>query len=210
MQAFTQQQVLDAYEHLPEPIKEAIFEEATTERIQAIGKKHGLLLDKMGALAEDVGYVMLGLIPVKEFPSYVMDACGVSAQKAGEIITDLNRDVFLPIQDHIFSTPKEKPKEKVPERAFDADPSPSFRPSSFAMPIQGGTEKKSKSQPSVAPMIFPQKLREEEPYQSANVSPRNQPSIIPKAPNFRETAGIKKSTPAETSKESDPYREAIL
>ncbi|MSR76359.1 MAG: hypothetical protein EXS68_02100 [Candidatus Ryanbacteria bacterium] len=212
MKTFERQQILDAYDKIPDPIKDAIFAEATSEKIQAIGKKHGLLLDKMGALAEDIGYVMLGLISAKEFPDYVMQTCGVSAQKAGEIVTDLNQEIFLPIQDHIFSAVKEpKPAEKVaPLRAFDADPSPAFRPSSFAMPMQGGAEKQSKGQPSVAPMIFPQKLQEEESRPIASI-PQNQSSIAPKAPEFREVVGdTKKSSAPAVHAASDVYREPIL
>jgi|GEM_PF-2042280 len=208
MQAFTQQQVLDAYERLPEPIKEAIFEEATTEKIQMIGKKHGLLLDKLGALAEDVGYVMLGLIPAKEFPAYIMDACGVSAEKAGAIITDLNQEIFSQVQEHIFSATKDSKPAPVKPVPTD-EVSPAFRPSSFAMPMQGGGEKSSKGQPTVAPMIFPQKMRMEETRQPANL-PQNQPSIIPKAPDFRETTQIKQQPIKGSTQEHDAYREAIL
>ncbi|MEK7630756.1 MAG: hypothetical protein AAB417_01885 [Patescibacteria group bacterium] len=212
MKTFTQQQIIDAYDRLPDPVKDAIFEEATADKIQAVGKKHGLLLDRMGNLAEEVGYVMLGLIPAKEFPEYVMQTCGVSAQKAGEIVTDLNQAVFLPIQDHIFSAVKEpKPAEKVvaTPRAFDADPSPAFRPSSFAMPMQGSEQKSSKGQPSVAPMIFPQKLHEEQ--SSPTAMTQNQPSIAPKAPEFREIAkDTKKSSTTDIPKAGDVYREPIL
>ncbi|MEK7649814.1 MAG: hypothetical protein AAB367_02565 [Patescibacteria group bacterium] len=212
MQTFTQQQVLDAYERLPEPIKDAIFEEATTEKIQAIGKKHGLLLDKLGALAEDVGYVMLGLIPAKEFPDYIVDACGVSVQKANDIIADLNRDVFLPIQNHIFSAAKEPApieKKEAPRPFADTEPSPAFRPSSFAMPIQEKSAESTKSQPSVSPMIFPQKMSAEEPRPTVTV-PQNQPSMIPKAPGFMETTSNKPKEKSTTASASDPYREAIL
>ncbi len=210
MRTFTQKQITEAYNRLPEQVKDAIFAEATADKIQAIGKKHGLLLDKMGNLAEEVGYVMLGLIPSKEFPEYIIRTCEISAEKASTIIADLNEQIFLPIQEHIFSTPKEKQTEKVaPERAFDAKPSPTFRPSSFAMPIQESGVKSSTNQPSVAPMIFPQKLRAEEQPPIQDTLPQTQSSIVPKAPEFREVVRDAKKL-AAPSTTNDAYREPIL
>ncbi len=208
MKTFTQQQTLDAYDKLPSLAKDAIFAEATTEKIQAIGKKHGLLIDKMGALAEDVGYVMLGLIKVNEFAEYVMDSCGVSAQKASEIIADLNRDIFSPIHEHIVTATQE-PKP-APKSANDIEASPAFRPSSFAMPMGDSSQKPSSGQPTIAPMIFPQKLREETSMPATNIQ-QNQPSIAPKAPEFREVAkSTAEPSKLNTPKAIDAYREEIL
>ena len=205
MKTFTQQQVIDAYDRLPDPVKDAIFEETTVDKIQAIGKKHGLLLDKMGNLAEEVGYVMLGLISAKEFPEYIMNTCGIPAEKAGEIITDLNRDVFLPIQEHIFAVAK-SPVQSIKKEELSAQaPPPPFRQSSFAMPMQGApTPSSTKGQPSVAPMIFPQKMRAEDTKPILGAL-QNQPSIAPRAPEFRETIIKSKVAPVA----GDPYREPI-
>ena len=51
----TKQQLLERYQKLPEDLKEAIFSVETTEIIQKISKKYGLLIDKMGELASETG-----------------------------------------------------------------------------------------------------------------------------------------------------------
>lgn len=219
MKTFTREEVLQKYEKLPEAVRDAMFAEATAEKMEEIGRKHGLLLDAVGTLATETGYVMVGLVHPKDFTARIADAVGVSAMKARDIANDINEGVFKPIRTHMLTMynirdssgqtiPKPPPSFTIPPPSFAQTP-----PQKPAAPVV--TEK-------IAPMIFPEKLQ-----------PPGSPTIPP-APLFMESLAqdSKMSTPLpEQQKEEakppapdvrpvpatiitgrsgpDPYREAI-
>lgn len=228
MKQFTQQEVLQKYEKLPQAVQDAMFAEATAEKMEEIGRKHGLLIDAIGTLATETGYVMVGLVHPKDFTARIADAVGVSAMKARDIANDINEGVFKPIRTHMLTMyniqdssgqtiPKPPPSFTIPPPA--GGPTPSFAQTPLQKPaVPVVTEK-------IAPMIFPEKLQ-------PPVSPSS--PAIPPAPLFMESLAqdSKVSTPLpEQQKEEakppapdvrpvpatiitgrsgpDPYREAV-
>jgi hypothetical protein len=230
MKSISRQEILERYDKLPDQIKDAMMSEATADKMREIGQRHELLIDKIGIMAEETGYVILGLERPDEFAKNLKEALEISGDKADEIASSINEEVFKPIRDHLYGINKDRSPEKpsfslkpsrpavIPQEIeVDVSPSipsapkpkakiippappppsqpatkegeapPSFRPSSFAMPISGKSSAQTVKNEAPS-MIFEQDKHVVPPENKANPKPQ-------KAANI--------------SSEPDPYREAI-
>ncbi len=87
------------YAELPQNLREAYGSIKTTEILEEIGKKHGLLIDQLGELVDETGYLMLGATPPSGYISKLTSAVGIEREKAREIAAEVNERVFKPIRD---------------------------------------------------------------------------------------------------------------
>lgn len=101
--AVTSEELEQRYEALPDQIAAAFESVNTSRNIFEIGRTHGLAIDVIGRVAEEVGYAMLGLLPAGEFVAELNRIVG-DRMKAGEIATAINQQVFLPIREVMKQT----------------------------------------------------------------------------------------------------------
>ncbi|OGZ56413.1 MAG: hypothetical protein A3G60_00305 [Candidatus Ryanbacteria bacterium RIFCSPLOWO2_12_FULL_47_9c] len=182
--------------------------EATAERMSAIGKQHGLLIDKIGIMAEETGYVMLGLEHPNDFIKNLAETLGIADEKAQAIAKDINEQVFRPIRDHLIDIHKLEKVEQKPSfsqkapppgilfvnaEKIDQGPPPSYRPPSFAMPIEKNSEK-----------IIPPAPKFETEQQKPPAQTQEAPTLQTKP--IQQTVVVK---PKTQSLGQDPYREPI-
>ncbi|MFY9462457.1 MAG: hypothetical protein WAP51_04630, partial [Candidatus Sungiibacteriota bacterium] len=97
----TEETILKRYESLPDDLKEALMGVSTADAIYEIGRKANLNIEKMGALAEEVGLIILGFVPSANFISDLKTALGVNEEKATEIASEINERVFLSIRESL-------------------------------------------------------------------------------------------------------------
>jgi len=193
MKQFTQEEIFKRYAELPQEVKDAIFAEATAEKMNEIGKKHGLLIDKIGNLAREAGYVMLGLEHPNDFVSNLVSTLEVPELKAREIASDINEAIFKPIRSHLMAATNDQKTSPAPSASSFA-----ARPPSFAInPMGSGAdmERKNQNPASIPSMIFPSQNQSAQ----SSVKAGNEHSIPP-APKFEKSA---------QNASSDPYREPI-
>ena len=76
--AHDKEELLKRYEKLPQAVKDAMFAEASADKIEELGRKYGLLIDKIGALADEVGYFMLGMTHPNDFKGQIIRSTGLS------------------------------------------------------------------------------------------------------------------------------------
>lgn len=93
--------ILKRYESLPDDLKEALMGVSTADALYDIGRKANLNVEKIGALAEEVGLIILGFTPSANFISDLKTALGVNEEKASEIAGQVNERVFLPIRESL-------------------------------------------------------------------------------------------------------------
>lgn len=205
MKTFSQQEVLDRYGQLPDSVKDALFAEATADKMESIGRKQGLLLDKIGVLAEETGYVMLGLTHPREFTARITEALGVAPMKAQEIAADVSEQVFKPIREHILASER------------DSEPSAPEQPKSFA---PSKNTKSPGNTPFVSSMIFPESAGSKPPTSSDIPSIKKMPlepsgswkppqPITPVFDQMRKTRTQTGGAVEPTSSGADPYHEPI-
>ena len=116
MKNFTEKQIAQMYDNLPEDLKDSIFSVDTTSVINEIGRKYGLAIDKIGDLANETGMVMLGVTHPNEFIGNLADRLEVDKEKARAIAGEINEQVFKKVRESlrkIHNMREEAEEEKV-------------------------------------------------------------------------------------------------
>ena len=98
MPKYTQPQIEERYEKLPEVLKDAMFSVEIADKIFETGKKFGLIFEKIGNLAEETGYVTLGLLHPQDFVRALEEHLGIKADQASEIAKEINHQIFFPLR----------------------------------------------------------------------------------------------------------------
>ena len=105
------QELKKRYDSLPQDIRSAIDSADTYAKLQSIGKKHNLLIDKVGDLTTAVGNVMLGLLHPDDFVTEIETLLEITAQEAIEITTEVNIEIFVPLRESLM---KINPRKEEP------------------------------------------------------------------------------------------------
>src|SRR3989338_2856841 len=101
MQNYTDQQISQMYDNLPEDLKDSIFSVDTTSVVNEIGRKYGLAIDKIGDLANETGMVMLGVTHPNEFIGNLADRLEVDKEKARAIAQEINEQIFKKVRESL-------------------------------------------------------------------------------------------------------------
>ena len=112
MPTYTQQQIQERYDSLPENLKSAIFSVETADIIQKVSKKYNLQIDQMGELASETGLVMLGFTHPKDYIKNLSARLGIDIDSAKKIAQEINIEIFSPVKEalkklHGMETEKE-------------------------------------------------------------------------------------------------------
>src|SRR3990167_7030657 len=101
MKNFTEEQIAQMYDNLPEDLKEAIFGLEMNEIVEKIGRENQLNIEQIGDLANETGMVMLGVTHPNEFIGNLADRLEVDKEKARAIAQEINEQIFKEIEkDH--------------------------------------------------------------------------------------------------------------
>ena len=165
MTPYTPQEVEEHFQRLPEPLKEAMMSVENSERIFEVGKKFALTVEQIGFLAEESGYVVLGLTHPQDFVARIEQHLRVDADKAKNIAQEINHKVFFPLREalksaHQFELTQEQiqqppppipaaPRAPVPPAAIPV--TPTLKP---AMPSVTPVSPLEPAMPSAAPPII--------------------------------------------------------
>ena len=86
---------------LPQDMQVAMFSPKISDHVQEIAQKYSLDIEQTGVLMDITGYVMLALIPSRNFVSELSKEAGIDATKANAIAKDINDNVFAEIRDSL-------------------------------------------------------------------------------------------------------------
>lgn len=93
----TNEQLLQALKNAPPLVREAFGSDSTANAISKIRDRYNLHIDVIGQISKDVGHLLLGFMdPVSFLESLV--GKGIDRESAKAIVTDLNQEIFLPLQ----------------------------------------------------------------------------------------------------------------
>lgn len=104
MSTYSQDQVNEHYQRLPDVLKQAIYSADIAEKMFELGKKHGLTLEKTGFMSEEAGYVVLGLTPPRAFTSALAERLGIAADAAEKIALEISHEIFFPLREALKQT----------------------------------------------------------------------------------------------------------
>lgn len=95
---YSQDEIESRYQKLPEELQAAMYDFDVADKTFQIGKKHGLSTDKIGAMAEILGYVVLGFIGPREFVKALSEDIGMDMEKAKALASEINSALFTPLR----------------------------------------------------------------------------------------------------------------
>ena len=216
--AYTQEELRERYLKLPKQLQDALFSVDSAEAIRQIGEKHKLMIDKIGLLADETGYVMLGLTHPKDFISRIVERLGVDQKTSRELAEEINEKIFSPVREHLkklhgLGEEIEKPEIEKPKSENLAKVLPAGRPDltkekeetlkaieNEVPPILQGV---AKPEP---PMLIPPPL----PSPPLPATPPTSAFEVKTQENILRTPAVTsqiKPTPSHKYPVADPYRE---
>lgn len=101
MPRFTQEQLNEQFKRLPPALKDALFSTEVADKILTIGRKYMLNIEKTGFLAEETGYIILGLSRADEFVRMLAERIRITPAIASEIAKEINREILTPIREEL-------------------------------------------------------------------------------------------------------------
>ena len=101
MKNFTEEQIAQMYDNLPEDLKDAIFGLEMNEIVEKIGRENQLNIEQIGDLANETGMVMLGVTHPNEFIGNLADRLEVDKEKARAIAGEINEQIFKKVRESL-------------------------------------------------------------------------------------------------------------
>lgn len=101
MKEYTDEQILEMYENLPEDLKGAIFSVEMTEAVKKIGEKYQLAIDKIGALGNETGMVMLGVTHSRDFIPNLASRLNMDKETARKIADEISSLIFSKVRESL-------------------------------------------------------------------------------------------------------------
>mgnify|MGYP001617430965 CR=1 FL=1 len=101
MKNFTEEQIAQMYDNLPEDLKDAIFGLEMNEIVERIGRENQLNIEQIGELANETGMVMLGVTHPNEFIANLAERLEADKEKARIIAQEINEQIFKPVRESL-------------------------------------------------------------------------------------------------------------
>ena len=108
---YTNEQISKIYKSLPLDIREVIASVEYMDSVQAIGKKYKLLIDKVGVLSEETGFVLMGITLSKDFAKNIRERLEVSEDVAINIVKEINEQIFSVVRESLKKIYEERAGE---------------------------------------------------------------------------------------------------
>ena len=101
MKNFTEQEIAQIYDNLPEDLKDAIFGLEMNEIVERIGGETKLNIEQIGDLANETGMVMLGVTHPNEFVANLAERLEADKEKARAIAQEINEQIFKKVRESL-------------------------------------------------------------------------------------------------------------
>lgn len=95
---YSKEQIRRQFDSLPKSLRQFIAEADLEKITNELQKKYSLHLDQLGALAEEIHLVMIGLTPARDFQRRIKNKIGLSEDTVNLITYDLNQEIFSQIR----------------------------------------------------------------------------------------------------------------
>jgi hypothetical protein len=95
---YTQEQLEQIYQKLPEELQEALFSLETAENIREVCESYGIGDERVSEIAKYAGHVLMGLILPQEFSGVLETDVKLPKTLADAVARDINRLVFYPVK----------------------------------------------------------------------------------------------------------------
>jgi len=124
MKNFTEKQIAQMYDNLPEDLKDVIFGLEMNEIVEKIGRENQLNIEQIGDLANETGMVMLGVTHPNEFIGNLTERLEVDKEKARAIAQEINEQVFKKVRESLRKIHNIREGEEEENQGHQGNPLP--------------------------------------------------------------------------------------
>ena len=124
MKNFTEKQIAQMYDNLPEDLKDVIFGLEMNEIVEKIGRENQLNIEQIGDLANETGMVMLGVTHPNEFIGNLADRLEIDKEKARAIAQEINEQVFKKVRESLRKIHNIREGEEEENQGHQGNPLP--------------------------------------------------------------------------------------
>ncbi|MBI3273692.1 MAG: hypothetical protein HYZ69_00965, partial [Candidatus Colwellbacteria bacterium] len=211
MKTHTQDEIDDRFGKLPKILQDALFDPKAAQIIFAIGERFELTIEKIGFLAEETGFIILGFTRPTIFKDAVKERLGIDEAKAQLVAREINNQVFYPLREIMKSAigadiVREKSAEIEQAPVVPLKPAvpqkPQEMPQGLTIDLKKHEENKSDTlmtkekkpeEHKDAPKMEPPHMRSKTPFFSMRPPPKEpfpRQSEIPKKPEIMPGGGM--------------------
>lgn len=223
MRQFTADEIQAQFEKLPAEVQAAVTSTEVNDKIEALAKKHNLLIDQTGELVDEIGLVMLGLNKSNDFVDHIITRCSINRKDAVGIAEDVNAEVFSTIRKHMREI-EEKNNLNTPEFNRETDISNLERIGDFEILKEGDNGNSSNNEPTnvenietdnllASPAVMVEgKIVPEAPSNLPTENSSSEPPMKPQTPPSVTSIPANSTSPTPLPKKAyanDPYHEPI-
>ncbi len=94
-QKYSPEEIWKLLDKLPKELEDAFFSAEVAKYIREICQRNEVV-NKISAIAEQIGYVLVGLFPPEDFQEYLEQELG--KEKAKRVSHEINRFIFFPVK----------------------------------------------------------------------------------------------------------------
>lgn len=124
-QQYTEKELEEHYFRLPPELREALFSVENAQHIYNIGKKFGLNVEQIGMLAQESGYVVIGITHPENFATNLSKCLDIDLDKARAIATEVSHKIFYPLRELLKSTHQiDVTQEQINKPPIPTSPTP--------------------------------------------------------------------------------------
>lgn len=182
MPNYTQQQLEERYQKLPDVLKDAMFSVDVAAKMFEIGKKYGLTIDKIGFMAEETGYIILGLTRPSEFVKNLTEALAVEESKARTIASDINHQVLFLLREALKTTHQiEINEEAIQKNSIILKKNPPLQSATAPSPEIISAPKPIEPPPQPQPVKIPEQKLSEPSLPPSQSTPIPKPILTPES-----------------------------
>ncbi len=218
MEPNNEEQIAQRLAQLPADVRNAVLSVEWEQKLQAIGEKHHLHIDQVGALGDVTLMTMLGMVGLDQYPVRIAQELKIAQPDADAIAKEANDGVFMPIRESMksFTGTRGGAEPVTPEKSLGGGVPPTAQ-------AGGGVKdfsKESPAQPITSPAPVPVAPKPDlskadamlaATVVSAPAMPKTTPTIpaAPAAPATPTAPAAAKTPepPKPTAYATDPYRE---
>ena len=118
MPSFTQEQYIQAYESVPQEVRDIAVSAQTAEKMGLIYARHEVA-EQAFDISATIGYTLVGLVPIKNFIQALQEDAGLDAETAKHIAYDVRSQIFAPIAEQLAAL---QPRDQAAAAPFQPQP----------------------------------------------------------------------------------------
>lgn len=118
MQQYTDQQLFEKYDNLPEDLQEMVFSDEISAVVQEIGGEQDLIDDKIKGLNEGVNMVLFGIVSPNDFISDLTQRLGIDNEIAVKIAQEVDEKIFSKVQESLKKVHNVSEWQIIPPKSF--------------------------------------------------------------------------------------------